>query len=86
MECPTAERRRGRWGGEGGPGEHHPGLRLGLGVCRAAGRGGGGGGGADADGRDVFRDWLASYGARCHGSSILADLLHQVPHEVWWKT
>ena len=85
MECSTAERRRG---GEGGPGEHHPGLRLGLGVCGTAGRGGGGGGGGGADAWwcDVFRDWLAGYGARCHGSSILADLLHQVPHEVWWKT
>lgn len=80
----TAEWRWGCWGGEGGPSEHHPGLGLGLGGC--GGAGGGGGGGAGTRGRGLRRDWLAGNGARCHGSGVLADLLHQVPHEVWRKT
>lgn len=94
---PGTKGRRGHVGCKRGSGEDNPCLglgastgwwrgsgRSGAGCIRACGRGRGAGCGA---GRGRLRwGWLAGGscggGAGCYGSSILADLLHEIPHKI----
>jgi len=95
---PSAEGRRGHVGRKRWSGEHHAGLGAGVGRWRGGGGGGGGrvglggGRGGVGGGAEARRGGLGPAGgggcggggggARGHGGGVLADLLHEIPHEV----
>lgn len=102
---PGAEGWGGHVGLKGGPGEDDPGLGLraavrrrrrsrrgGGGCVGTSGGGGGVGRGAVARRGGLWRHWRPGGGGSAggDGSSVLADLLHEIAHEVgregtWWR-